>query len=137
MMGRLGYAIAAFLLTTAPAFAWVHATDFRGLEIYDYEASGIDVQIICDPQGAFIPPSYSARIEFGQEDYNGEAILQSGDASFTFEMKHGSVLPSDGPSWTSLIQGLRSGSDLVLTADGQTLRLDTGSPFPVSCGAMI
>ena len=75
MMGSLGYAIAAFLLTMAPAFAWVHATDFRGLEIYDFEATGIDVQIICDPQGAFIPPIYSARLRFSQEDYNGEAAL--------------------------------------------------------------
>ncbi|WP_408595299.1 hypothetical protein ACIPCF_18845 (plasmid) [Paracoccus marcusii] len=137
MMSRFGCAIAALSVTASPALAWEHQTDFRGLEIYDFEATGIDVQIICDPQGAFVPPIYSARLRFSQEDYNGEAILQSGDASFTFEMKHGSVLPSDGPGWTSLIQGLRSGSDLVLTADGQTLTLDTGSPFPVTCGATI
>lgn len=137
MMSRFGCAIAALLATASPTLAWEHQTDFRGLEIYDFEATGIDVQIICDLQGAFVPPIYSARLRFSQEDYNGKAILQSGDASFTFEMKHGSVLPSDEPSWKSLIQGLRSGSNLVLTADGQTVRLDTGSPFPVTCGATI
>lgn len=137
MMIHAGFITATLLVMSAPAFAWEHTTDFRGLEIYDYEANGIDMQVICDPQGAFIPPIYSARIEFGKEDYEGEVILKSGDASFIFQMKYGSILPSDGPSWTSLIEGLRSGSNLMLTAGGQTLQLDTGSPFPVTCGAEV
>lgn len=137
MINRLSYAIAILIAISSPAFAWEHTTDFRGLEIYDFEDEGIDVQVICDPQGAFIPPIYSARIEFGQEDYEGEVMLQSGDASFTFEMKHGSILSSDEPSWKSLIEGLRSGSNLTLNAGGQTLQLETGSPFPVTCGAEV
>ncbi|MBM3603284.1 MAG: hypothetical protein FJX25_00680 [Alphaproteobacteria bacterium] len=137
MIDRLVSTLTTLLVMSAPASAWQHTTDFRGLEIYDYEADGIDMQVICDPKGAFIPPIYSARIEFGEDDYEGEVTLQSGEASFIFQMRYGSVLPSDAASWTSLIEGLRSGSELTLTAGDQTLQLDTVSPFPVTCGAKI
>lgn len=121
----------------APVLAWEYTTDFRGLEVYDYEAGGIDMQIICDPKGAFIPPIYSARIEFGEEDFEGEAQLKSADAAYSFQIKYGSVLPSDAISWSSLMRGLRSGTQFELIAGDQTFNLDTETPFPVTCGAEI
>ena len=47
----------------------------------------------------------------------------------------GFAVSRDGDDWKGLVGVLRSGSQIELTVDGKTFRLDTVSPFPVACGA--
>ena len=119
----------------SPAMAWEKTTDFRGLEIYDYATSGISIKIVCDPDGAFIPPIYSARFETGQGDVEGSVALRTAEAAYTFDVSSGSVLMDDPESWSTLIHGLRSSSRFELATGDNVYRLDTGTPFPTACGA--
>lgn len=119
----------------SPAMAWEKTTDFRGLEIYDYATSGISIKIVCDPDGAFIPPIYSTRFETGRGDVEGSVALRTTEAVYTFDVSSGSVLMDDPGSWSTLIHGLRSSSRLELATGDDVYRLDTGTPFPTACGA--
>lgn len=122
-------------LSSTSAMAWEEMTDFRGLEIYDYAATGISIKIVCDPNGAFIPPMQSARFETSHGDIEGDVVLRTGENSYTFVATHSSVLPTDSDSWSTMIRGLQSGSRFELIADDQVYQVDTEAPFPAACGA--
>lgn len=121
-------------LTAGPAFAWNHQTDFRGLEIYDHESKTVDLQIICDPEGAFIPPIFSAEIAFNGIAYEGDLILKSDAGIFKTQAINGGVSAKDAKNWASLISAFRSSNEIELTAGGKIYQVDTSTPFPVSCG---
>lgn len=122
-------------LAAGPAFAWNHQTDFRGLEIYDHETGTVDFQIICDPNGAFIPPIFSAEIAFNGIAYEGDMILKTDAGAFTAQAVNGGVSAKDATGWANLVNAFRSSAEIELTAGDQTYQVNTGTPFPVSCGA--
>ena len=128
-------AVSIFGLAAGPGFAWNHQTDFRGLDIYDHENGTVDFQIICDPNGAFIPPIFSAEVAFNGIAYEGDMVLKTDAGTFTAHAVNGGVSAKDATGWANLINAFRSSAEIELTAGNQTYQVDTGTPFPVSCGA--
>ncbi|AZY95911.1 hypothetical protein EOJ32_19145 (plasmid) [Paracoccus sp. Arc7-R13] len=126
-----------FAFSAAPAFAWVQQTDFRGLEIFDYEAGAVDLQIICDPQGAFVPPIFSATISLDGVDYEGDLTFRSSAGTFNARAMNGGISGNDRDSWTNMINAFRSSAQIELDAGGRTYHLDTSDPLSVPCGIEI
>ncbi|MCZ0963105.1 hypothetical protein [Paracoccus benzoatiresistens] len=130
------FALVAILgLLASPALAWDEETDFRGLHIYTASGDGISATAVCDPDGAFIPPTNHLSITLDGDPLDGEYLIRSSTETHQGKMISGSAVSRDGQDWTGLISVLRSGSQIELTANGKTFRLDTGSPFPVDCDA--
>ena len=124
-------------LCAAPAFAWEEATDFRGLHIYTASSDHIELTAVCDPDGAFIPPTNHLQLEIHGQPLEGPYTLGSGADTFTGTMIAGAAISRDDAEWKDIVAVLRSGSELELTAGDQTYQLDTGAPFPLTCGAEV
>lgn len=128
---------AAFGAIAAPASAWEETTDFRGLHIYTASSEGISAVAVCDPDGAFIPPTNHLTMEIEGQFVDGEYLIKTPAASHDGSMVGGSAIDRDAQDWTALVTVLRSGSQIDVQVEGKTFRLETGSPFPVTCGADI
>lgn len=124
-------------LCAAPALAWEESTDFRGLHIYTASSESIAFTAVCDPDGAFIPPTNHLQVEVHGQPLEGPYTLKSEADTFTGTMTAGAAISRDETEWKDVVAVLQSGSEIELTAGDQTYRLDTGSPFPVSCGAEV
>ncbi|MDQ1902234.1 hypothetical protein RAH32_17570 [Paracoccus sp. WLY502] len=127
--------VAALGLLASPALAWDEETDFRGLHIYTASGDGISATAVCDPDGAFIPPTNHLSVTLEGEPLDGDYLIMSSTETHQGKMVSGSAVSRDGEDWKGLVGVLRSGSQIELTANGKTFRFDTGSPLPVSCGA--
>ena len=126
---------AVFCVAAIPASAWEEETDFRGLHIYTASGDGISATAVCDPDGAFIPPTNHLSVTLDGEPLDGEYLIKSPTQAHQGKMVSGSAVSRDREDWKGLFGVLRSGSQIELMANGKTFRLDTGSAFPVSCGA--
>ncbi|WP_103174599.1 hypothetical protein [Paracoccus sp. SY] len=126
---------AAFCAVAVPASAWEEQTDFRGLHIYTASDDGIYATAVCDPDGAFVPPTNHLSVTLNGELLDGDYLIRSATETHQGKMVSGSAVSRDGEDWKGLVGVLRSGSQIELIANGKTFRLDTGSAFPVSCGA--
>jgi hypothetical protein len=133
-MRRFGLA-AVLGLIASPALAWEETTDFRGLHVYTASGDGITATAVCDPDGAFIPPTNHLSIVVDGEPLDGDYLIKSPSKTHQGKMISGSAVSRDGEDWQGLVAVLRSGSQIEVTTNGKTFRFDTGSPFPVSCGA--
>lgn len=126
---------AVFCVAAIPASAWEEETDFRGLHIYTASGEGISATAVCDPDGAFIPSTNHLSITLDGEPLDGDYLIKSSTETHQGKMVSGSAVSRDGEDWKGLVSVLRSGSQIDLMANGKTFRLDTGTTFPVSCGA--
>ncbi|AZY95557.1 hypothetical protein EOJ32_17310 (plasmid) [Paracoccus sp. Arc7-R13] len=135
MTFRIATAVMVFCAVAAPAFAWDETTDFRGLHIYTASADGIALTAVCDPDGAFIPPTNHLQVDIQGQWLKGPYTLESEGNTFAGTMIAGTAVSRDKADWQQIIAILQSGSELKLTAGDQTYQVNTGTPFPVSCGA--
>ncbi|TGN68328.1 hypothetical protein E4L95_01755 [Paracoccus liaowanqingii] len=130
-------AACSIALCAAPAFAWDEATDFRGLHFYTASSDSIALTAVCDPGGAFIPPTNHLQIEIHGQPLEGPYTLKSGADTFTGTMIAGAAISREDAEWKDIVAVLRSGSELELTSADQTYQLDTEAPLPVTCGAEV
>lgn len=135
MTYRISSAVFALCTLAAPAFAWDETTDFRGLHIYTASADGVVLTAVCDPDGAFIPPTNHLQIEVRGELLEGAYKLKSEAHTFASDMIAGAAISRDKADWNDIISVLHSGSEIELTAGNQIYKIDTGSSLPVTCGA--
>lgn len=135
MTYRFSSTAIALCILAAPAFAWDEATDFRGLHIYTASSEGISLTAVCDPDGAFIPPTNHLQVEIQGQPLEGPYSLKSDAHTFTGTMIAGAAISRDNAEWDDIVAVLKGGSAIELTAFNQTYKIDTGSPLPVSCGA--
>lgn len=95
MTYRISSAVFALCTLVAPAFAWDETTDFRGLHIYTASADGVVLSAVCDPDGAFIPPTNHLQIEVRGEPLEGAYKIKSETHTFSSDMIAGAVISRD------------------------------------------
>lgn len=137
MTYRISSAVMALCTLAAPAFAWDETTDFRGLHIYTVSSDGIALTAVCDPDGAFIPPTNHLQVEVQGQPLEGPYSLKSEAHTFTGTMIAGAAISRDEAEWDDVIAVLQGGSTIELIASDETYKIDTGSPLPVACGANV
>lgn len=122
-------------LAASPALAWQESEDFRGLHIYEAAGEGVSLSIVCDPDGAMIPPENHLAITVQGENPSGDYRIATKDAAFEGILTNGTLVSSDGVPWDKIISVLQSGAEVDLSVNGSSFSLNTGDPFPVSCGS--
>ena len=127
--------IAALCLLSGPAFAWTETKDFRGLHVYEASGEGVALSVVCDPDGAMIPPENHLMMTVQGESYSGDYQIKSSERSFEGNIQNGTLVSTDGDPWNEVIAVLRSGSEIDLSINGMSYALNTDQPFPVECGS--
>lgn len=127
--------ITALCLLSGPAFAWTETKDFRGLHVYEATGEGVALSVVCDPDGAMIPPENHLMMTVQEENYSGDYQIKSSERSFEGKIQNGTLVSTDGDPWNEVIAVLRSGSEIDLSINGMSFALNTDQPFPVECGS--
>ena len=127
--------IAALCLASGPALAWTETKDFRGLHVYEASGEGVALSVVCDPDGAMIPPENHLMMTVQGENYSGDYQLKSSERSFEGQIQNGTLVSTDGDPWNEVIAVLRSSSEIDLSINGMSYALNTEQPFPVECGS--
>jgi len=127
----------AFILSLAaqPALAWKMSEDFRGLHLYNVSDGPITLDAVCDPEGAFQPPSNHLAIKKGEVGKEGAYRLASKTQSYDGVLVGGTDISSGNDKWSALVAVLQSSQSLSLTLDGEVFEIDTKEAFPTNCGA--
>lgn len=127
--------ITALCLLSDPAFAWTETKDFRGLHVYEASGEGVALSVVCDPDGAMIPPENHLMMTVQGENYSGDYHIKSSERSFEGKIQNGTLVSTEGDPWNEVIAVLRSGSEIDLSINGMSFALNTDQPFPVECGS--
>ncbi len=91
--------------------------------------------MVCDPDGAMIPPENHLMMTVQGENYSGDYQIKSSERSFEGKIQNGTLVSTDGDPWNEVIAVLRSGSEIDLSINGRSYALNTDQPFPVECGS--
>ena len=125
--------IAALCLLSGPAFAWNETKDFRGLHIYETAGDGIQISVVCDPDGAIEPPENHIVITAGGQPRTGEYVIGAADRTFAGTVIDGTLIKSDGKLWTDALAVLSNDSKISVSIDEAEYSLDTGLPLISTC----
>lgn len=126
--------LAGMILNAGPALAWNESQDFRGLKIYEATGEGISLSLVCDPEGAMIPPENHLMIKAGGETYSGEYKISTADREFEGTVQSGTMVSNEREAWDEVIAVLKSGSELNVSINGMNYAVSTGEAFAVKCG---
>lgn len=135
-MNRCAGGLAVILsLAAHAALAWEASEDFRGLQLYSVTDGPITLNLVCDPNGAFQPPSNHLAIKKADAGLDGPYRLTSEAASYEGILVGGTDISTGNKHWPDLIAVLKSGETLTLSLNGQDFDLDTASAFSATCGS--
>ncbi len=114
--------------------AWDESKDFRGLRIYKATGEGIELSLVCDPDGAMIPPENHLMIKAGGETYSGEYKISTADREFEGTVQSGTMVSNEREAWDEVIAVLKSGPELKVSINGMDYTVNTGEAFAGKCG---
>ncbi|RJL05479.1 hypothetical protein D3P06_06960 [Paracoccus aestuarii] len=120
-------------LAGTPAIAWQTQTDFRGLVINDLVQGPLEIKVICDPGGAFIPAADQAILTLEGQLPDGPFTLSADTGSVSGTLEAGLISNRNGGIWTSFARLLMTGSRFDLTVADQTITIQTKSALPETC----
>lgn len=123
--------IAALCLASGPALAWTETKDFRGLHVYEASGEGVAVSLVCDPDGAMIPPEHHLTFKIGGQEKAGEYMISAGGKSAKANLDFGTATDAD---FAAIIDVLKAARTVDVSMDGKHYRIETDQPFSGSCG---
>ena len=114
--------IASLILTgTASAASW-NATDDKGLKIYNLDAGALQLTLVCDPEGAYIPPLGHLLVYVGGRELESGLleVAARGSEFVPLKIHNGTVLAREnGAHWEQATNVLFAGGAVALKAGGK------------------
>jgi len=125
------------LLSAPAALAWETGFE-RGLNYYTASTGGILLTLVCDPDSVFGATSTSGLlIERGAvQDYSGPVTLTFPDeTAISTNAEHGRIGKEFTPpeTWETLLESLRSNTELNIEIDGAAQKVVLGEPAEFTC----
>ena len=122
MTGLIGSTFAA---VPAYAEAWKIEND-KGLVIHNLNAAPFQLTLVCDPDGAFIPPQNYMLVKLsGKELKSGTLEVEQGDETASLKIEAAAILAkNDAAEWNAATNLLFAGGAVTLKADAKELRVE-------------
>lgn len=114
-----------FFAIPAAAEAWKLRND-KGLVIFSLDAAPFDLTLVCDPEGAFIPPQIYMLVDInGKRLESGVLEVAQGDHTVRLNVEHFAIVPARPDfEWNTATRLLFGGRTLMLKAGARERSLE-------------
>ncbi len=128
--------VAAFIAAGSPVFAapWKVEND-KGLLVHRLDAKPLKLMMVCDPDGAYIPPQVYMMVTAGAKSLEaGDVTIRRADESVVLKIRAEVILARDNPdAWNKAVGWLLDGGAVDLSAGGKTVSVTAGGPMQNPC----
>lgn len=128
--------VAAFIAAGSPVFAapWKVEND-KGLLVHRLDAKPLKLMMVCDPDGAYIPPQVFMMIDVqAKRVESGNLSVTRDGETVALPIENGGISAKDNPDiWNKAVGWLLDGGAVDLSAGGKAVSIAASAPMQNPC----